>query len=455
MAGLTDTERECADLPIAFRSISTHLRTGMPSKNPPLGLHAIALTHVCRRWRDLLLSYPIIWSHIYVRRDSPESLITTLLQRSRGVPLTVSIQYYSDRPTRVGCGCSRESTWENGDCCPHTLKHMSLLGLLEPFRDNIYTLSVRYLRNMGYDGGNMEDIFDTPFFLKPLPNLESLRWSYRDFSGAFPPDRLSREPFGSSLPRLRKLSMVNCWGLLLTEKPVLQVMSMKGISQAHHWEGVSADQFVSSLRHRPLPASLSLTNLRIAPGANNPPSPVLMKNLKEIALRNVDNGIVFRYTQCPSIGTVATLRIASLNKGLWVDGWSVSITATDGSGGSVSSAAHLADGLGLRVAWEELSGAFAHKVTALEVEDIHLIVAIDSTAIPNLITVMPNLHTVRVQLHAVVENCEALRSSLSGGHGITQVERLVGETENPDEVRRNNEKWEARCVEHQIHDLLV
>ena len=428
-----------------------------PRKTRRSVFDVIALTHVCRRWRDSLLSHPIIWSRIYLRRDSPESLITTLLKRSRGVPLTVNIQFYSDYATQVTCGCKLEPTWEDGDCCPHPSQsqHMPSLDLLEPFRANIHTLSVRYLRNASF-ADTMDDLLTTPFFTKPLPNLESLRWSCRHFGRTFPPFRLSQEPFGSSLPCLRRLSVVNCWGLLLIDTPVLEVMSMESSGKADY-TGVSADQVIHSLRRRQSLVSLSLINIRIIPDANNPPSPVSMKNLKEITLRNVRNGIVPRYTLCPSIGVVTTLRIASLNEQLWEDGWSVtvSVTATDGSGGSVSTSARLADDLALRTAWEELASAFAHRVTALEVEDLHLIAIINSAAIPNLTYALPNLHTVRVQLQAVAESCEALRSSLQGRRCIARVERLVGEMESPDEARRISKQWKARHIESQIHDLLV
>ena len=57
----------------------------------------------------------------------------------------------------------------------------------------------------------MDNILRTPFLLKSLPNLESLCWSCRHLDG-MAPFKLPRGLFGSSLPRLQKLSMVNCWG---------------------------------------------------------------------------------------------------------------------------------------------------------------------------------------------------------------------------------------------------
>ena len=97
----------------------------------------IALTHVCRFWRETLLSCPIIWSHIYVWRDSPQPLASVLLQRSRGVPLTVNIQCYSDRTPEDECGC--DYVQEDGDYCPHAIQKLPSLNFLEPVRAKIHT----------------------------------------------------------------------------------------------------------------------------------------------------------------------------------------------------------------------------------------------------------------------------------------------------------------------------
>jgi len=84
--------------------------------------------------------------------------ITTLLQRSQGVPLTVNIQHYS---SHTGCGCSHQPTWKAGDYCPHKTKRIPSLDLSEPFRAKIHTLNIRYLRK-NFDAATMEDILKTP-----------------------------------------------------------------------------------------------------------------------------------------------------------------------------------------------------------------------------------------------------------------------------------------------------
>jgi len=365
--------------------------------------------------------------------------------------LTVNIQYYDDRTTLFGCGCSYRPTREDGDYCPHETRQMPSVDLLEPFRANIRTLNVRYLRNHTFDAGIMEDILKTPFFLKSFPNLESLRWSCRHFDEMAPPFKLPRRLFGSSLPRLQKLSMVNCWGLLLTDTPTLKAMSVECTDRENQTE-ISANQLVLSLRRRQSLASLSFINCHITPDAETAPGPVSMKNLKEIILRKADSDIVSRYIRCPSMGTITTIRIASFTQSVWADKWSSIITATDGFGGSISGLVCLANDGTLKTTWGDFATAFRHAVTALEIEAHHMNVN-GVVALPALAEVLPNLHTVRAQLPPVPVWFNALKVLVSKC-GITRVERLVVGTEDPDEARRNDEEWELLCTKYELHDFL-
>ena len=385
-------------------------------------------------------------------RNSSESLITTVLQRSRGVPLTVDIQYFSDRAPLFGCGCSYQPTWEDGDYCPHETQQMPSLDLLEPFRANIHTLNVRYLRNVTLDTVIMEDIFRTPFFLKSFPNLESLRWSCRHFNEMIPSFKLPRRLFGSSLPRLQKLTMVNCWGLLLTDTPMLKVMSVECTARANHTI-ISSNQLVKSLRRRQSLISLSLINCDVSPDTESPPSPASMENLREIILRKADSDIVSHYIRCPSMGTITTVRIAPSTRSVWADGLSSTITATDGFGGSVSSLVYVTNDDTLRTTWGEFATAFRHAVTTLEIEDLHLI-ANGVVAIPAFTEVLPNLYTVRVRLLPDAKWFDVLKTLLSK-RGIARVERLVVETEDPDEARKNDEEWEELCSKYELHGFLT
>ena len=447
-------------IPISWLPTEVFLRIcelACPQKTQRSVFDVIALTHVCRRWRDALLSYPIIWSHIYVLHNSPEPLLTTVLQRSQEVPLTINIRYSSYLTSPSACGCASHSAWEDGDYCSHPpTRQMSSLDFLEPFRARVHTLNVRYLRSGRYSGNRMGDIVTTPFFLESFPNLESLRWSCSylgEMDWTITIFTLPKRLFGSSLPRLQKLSMVNCWGLAATDTPVLRVVSMErnsGVNQAN----ISASKFVHWFRGRQSLVSLSLANFCIVPDAKNAPRPVSLKKLKEMILQKVGGGVVSRYIRCPSIRRITTLRIAPSSQAIWADSWTVSVTATDGLGGSISSLAHLTNDAPLTETWNAFALVFQHSVTTLEIEDLHLILS-GVTAIPKLMDVLPDLHIIRIRVPPVAKEFKVLREILSHKHGITRIERLVGETENLDEARRNDEEWEALCIEHRIHDCLA
>ena len=248
--------------------------------------------------------------------------------------------------------------------------------------------------------------------------------------------------------------MVNCWGLLLTDTPRLKVMSTECTSGSIYRTEISVNQLVHSLRRRQSLTSLSFTNCYIIPHPTMDPSPVSMEKLKEVVLRRMDSEVLSSYIRCPSMGTVTTLRIAPFNRGNWVDGWTVSFTATNGLGDSVSSLVYLTSDTSLRVTWYAISPAFQHAITTLEVEDLHLI-ANGVTAIPKLIEVLPDLSTIRARVPPVAEGFEILHQILLGRCGITRVERLGYEMESPDEARRSDEEWKALCAVHKIHDLLA
>jgi len=76
-----------------------------------------------------------------VLHDSPEPLVTTVLQRSQGVPLTVNIWYYSYRAMPFGCRCTRYPGWEDGDDCIRANERTSSLDSLEPLGARIHTLN--------------------------------------------------------------------------------------------------------------------------------------------------------------------------------------------------------------------------------------------------------------------------------------------------------------------------
>ena len=50
----------------------------------------VRMTHVCQYWRSTLISYPRLWSSIFVRNDHKD-FVVTCLERSRELPLAVRL----------------------------------------------------------------------------------------------------------------------------------------------------------------------------------------------------------------------------------------------------------------------------------------------------------------------------------------------------------------------------
>ena len=55
------------------------------------------LTHVCRRWRLVLISSPTLWTNFYVMKTTPK-FVAECLQRSGTLPIHVSFKWDSDDP---------------------------------------------------------------------------------------------------------------------------------------------------------------------------------------------------------------------------------------------------------------------------------------------------------------------------------------------------------------------
>ena len=179
----------------------------------------IPLTHVCRYWRAVILSYPMIWSTLYMKPGNP-NLISDWLARSQKVPLTIIAEFgdsYEHPPCRYQD--SATATLADGDepeVCP---RHQAVLSLdkLLPHRSRIRDLNILFhSSDPEWDDDDHDD--DDPtllyhlFFEKTLPNLQRL-----DFRAVHVendrymipiPDSL----FGKKLPRLKELKYLGVIG---------------------------------------------------------------------------------------------------------------------------------------------------------------------------------------------------------------------------------------------------
>ena len=131
----------------------------------------ILLTHVCRHWRDSIISTPKNWTSISSRS---RSIATLSLERAKAAPLEINIGGY------------------------YTIHVSRLLGPLIPYVQNIQTLNVD-----GLTANELKVILlDFPW---SVPNLRSLELTTYSMSERDP----SIDPFKSFAPMLKHLTLIS------------------------------------------------------------------------------------------------------------------------------------------------------------------------------------------------------------------------------------------------------
>jgi len=177
----------------------------------------IPLTHVCRYWRTLLLSYPRIWSTLRMKPGNP-SVISEWLARSQNVPLTVLAEFtdtYDHPPCRYQDPTAALTSTVDLKVCP---RHRAVLSLdqILPHCSRIRDLNivVRWSDSHWMDGdhGGEPPLLYHHFFKETLPNLQRLdfRATHTEQTRyAIPiPDHL----FAGGLPGLKELKYLGVNG---------------------------------------------------------------------------------------------------------------------------------------------------------------------------------------------------------------------------------------------------
>ena len=164
---------------------------------------AAALSHVCHRWRAILLSTPQFWCRVMVNGRDP-SFPAACIARSDNLPLDVTVQFNYAAPPLDPHADFRPSVLEDEDVRWHSDECRDGLTLLEAERDRIHQLNVNYIL-LG-PGCFQDEIMEYDFFIKSLKNLRELRWNYDDKRGIL---SLPHQIFGGSLESLRHLRLEN------------------------------------------------------------------------------------------------------------------------------------------------------------------------------------------------------------------------------------------------------
>ena len=182
----------------------------------------IALTHVCRYWRTVLLSYPRIWSTIRMRPGNP-SIISDWLARGQKTPLTVFAEF-EDMDDHPQCRYQDPVTATLADIdtpevCP---RHKAVLSLdqLLPHRSRICDLSILFHASgeAGWGNGYEEyyglepPLLHHRFFAEAFPNLQRVEFRAIRLDSDVGMIAAPNSMFAKSLPRLKELKYLGAVG---------------------------------------------------------------------------------------------------------------------------------------------------------------------------------------------------------------------------------------------------
>ena len=180
----------------------------------------IPLTHVCRYWRALLLSYPRMWSTLCMKPGNP-SHISEWLARSRNAPLTVIAEFgdayehpscrYEDSPTAT-------LSDDDDDVCH---RHEAVLSLdqLLPHRSRIHGLDILIrLSDPEWEEGDHDGeppLLYHHFFKESLPNLQHLDFRATHIEQSRYAVPIPELLFAGRLPHLKELKYLGANGGLM------------------------------------------------------------------------------------------------------------------------------------------------------------------------------------------------------------------------------------------------
>ncbi|GLB39512.1 putative KR domain containing protein [Lyophyllum shimeji] len=166
-AGVTESDQAPAvyrlptELLIDIFSRCTECYTFLPMDRPDMRQDAkVALSHVCSRWRNIILSMEDLWTDFYISEPKTRTPLKWLLDRDQ--PLSLSA------PLQLWLGCSGTKP-----LC------LSLSNLSQATMSNI-TPHARRCRALGllFDGDTGDDML--ALFSEPLSNLEEIRFEAVD-----------------------------------------------------------------------------------------------------------------------------------------------------------------------------------------------------------------------------------------------------------------------------------
>jgi hypothetical protein len=267
-----------------------------------------ALTHVCRYWRGVLLSYPNIWTNIFARRDTVDFFSECLL-RSRTLPIHLNLHYHMGWDNPSGCSCEHPPSLVSRRVrCPHVRARKTV----ELFRQHGPRERLRSLDLLIYFSHLAEARTAEPedFFDRPLPELQTLRIVCLDAAQSNEEFFVGDEIFSRELPKLQHLSLVHCWSGLTSW--------ITGLTSFHlefrHSRYIPSSELIAFLVHNSRTLEvLSLDNIGTTSGdAGN--KFVALTNLRELKLKEIVDPVgLFSHFTLPTFENLTTLRVRFTN----------------------------------------------------------------------------------------------------------------------------------------------
>ena len=270
----------------------------------------VALTHVCRYWRVVLLSNPKIWTNIFVRRDTVDFFSECLL-RSGALPIHLNLHYHVWWDGESGCSCGDHfSLVSCGVRCPHTRarKTVELFGQHRlPERLQSLDLLI-FFPDPVTPAANLGGVMYTQFFTRRLKELHSLRLVCLDAAQLWEEFPIHDRIFSRSLPKLKHLSLVQCGGGLTSWVVGLTTFHL----EFRDLWNFRSDKFLTFLEgNRGTLEVLSLDNIEFSDYSGRP---VTLTYLKVLKLKRIADPVnLFLHLALPTFGSLARLRVRFSN----------------------------------------------------------------------------------------------------------------------------------------------
>ena len=442
----------------------------------------IPLTHVCRYWRTLLLSYPRMWSTICMK-PGDLGIVSEWLARSQNSPLTVIAEFndtyehsscrYQDSPTAT------LADTDDLEVCP---RHEAVLSLdqLLPHRSRVSDLKILvHLSDPGWEDSDRDGepiLLHHEFFKGTLSNLQRL-----DFRAAHAEESRYTIPvpdtlFAGQLPRLKELRYLGVnGGLTMTAKNLT-------LCEIGSWSGSAGSAIVSPgelqtlFNNNKTVKSLKINDCDIFGRATTPVPLTDINFLKLYSLVGDDLQAILKCIHVPQFRSLNTLRLS-------LPFPDMQAVATDGSGHTFEFSQSIGDdpdfyplqylgvhvttlrlGRGMtlqRLDEDEWSGlcAFFRSLDAVQVLESDGMTILAGNVLSRILSgsgVFPELRVIRVVV--CWDGCERslqllaplLRLRMEEGNPLTRVEPLF--VKDGDGLGRA--EWEKHYEAEGIRNLL-